>query len=235
MDTANLQTSFIPNKNITGLSQDESGGGIVSVIGITLFVITVVASIGVYGYQKYLESTIANMDGELSSARETLDPALISQITQTNTQFISANELIAKHQVPSSFFSLLQSLTLKTVRFSSLSYSIGKTGLVEIKMKGSARSYATVAQQAKVFGDSPLFIAPQFSNLDLDKNGDVVFNFQAQIDKKVTSYEVFINGANPVQAQPAPILEVATTTPSTPVATTTTKVVQPVSTTTKQR
>ncbi len=199
-------------------TEDSSGGGVVSVLGTTLFVVTLIASIGVYGYEKYLEGAIAGMDTKLEEARNSLDPDLIKKLTQTNSQFVSASALIAQHQVPSSFLDLLSKVTLKTVRFLSLGYETDKDGIVSIKMKGSARSYATIAAQAKVMNDEPLLISPQFSNLDLNKEGDVTFDFKASVDKKAISYEKKITdttGNAPV-ATPS---SVATTTP--PVATTT--------------
>ena len=107
-----------------------------------------------------------------------------------------------------------------------------KDGNVKIDMKGTAKSYATVAAQAKVFGDNAMVIDPQFSDLDLNKEGDVVFAFQAKIDKKVLSYEKLITGTeggaqvennkalNTVVEKTAPLTLIATSTPasSTPVS-----------------
>ena len=217
MDTTKLQTSFIPNKDIA-ISTDSSSGGILSLLGTTLFIVTLLSSIGVFGYQRYLESTIASMNIKLEEARKSLDPELISQITRTNTRFVSAQELIAGHRVPTSFLDLLSKITLKTVRFTSLTYETDKSGIVQVKMKGTARSYATIAAQAKIINEESLIIAPQFSNLDLNKEGDVTFDFKATLDKKILMYEkTFVNDTD----TGAPVVTTVTASSTFPIATTT--------------
>ena len=56
-------------------------------------------------------------------------------------------------------------------------------------MSGKAKSYNSVAYQAKVFSSEPAFKNAVFSNLDLDQSGNVVFEFDAQIDPSLVTYQ----------------------------------------------
>lgn len=228
MDIPKFQSSFIPNKDMQGPAQIHLTGGFLKTIGVVLFVTAVTSSVGVFAYGAFLKKSIASMEKDLADARTSLDPDFITKVAKTNSQFVSAKELISKHQVPTAFFELLQKNTVSALRFSSLTYLVEKDGNVKVSMKGAARSYATVAAQAKVFGDNPMIIDPQFSNLDLNKEGDVIFEFEGKIDKKALSYEKLIGGLDDSAAAPkpttaisAPKALIATSTPasSTPVAT----------------
>ena len=186
MDTK-PQSSFIPKKPAMAGTLSRSGG-LFPFLANTIFVVALIASVAVFAYDKFLSARISKMDESLSAARTALQPELITQLVRSDKRIISANALIQHHVTISSFFEVLQELTLQNVQFTSFSFGTGETGGLSINMKGEARSYATVALQAKIFSENDNFINPQFSNLDLSEKGDVVFNFKSQLNPKVISY-----------------------------------------------
>lgn len=205
-----IPTSFIPQKPAP-LGHNKVSGGLFYVLGVIIFVITLALSVGVFVYKKILVSKIGNMETELSTAKAALQPELIAELSRSNARFESAKSLIASHTLLSSFFNLLESLTLKSVRFTNFSYDISEARKVSVSMRGSATSFSTVALQAKVFSEDSNFINPQFSNLDLDKDGNVTFTFKSDIDQKLVSYKTYIDSLV-MPATPAPT-DVSTTTP----------------------
>ncbi len=201
MDTR-IQTSFIPKKPIDGASTKASGG-IFYLLGEIIFVIALIASIGVFGYQKYLEGRISKMESDLSLARQSLDPELVSELSRADRRFIAADQIIKKHTTLSAMFSLLESLTLQNVRFSSLNYKNDSLG-ISFELEGEARSYSTLALQAKVFAEDPRLIRPQFSELDLNEDGNVLFVVRSFLDEKAISYDDLLS---PVVALPPMTIE----------------------------
>lgn len=227
MDTQ-FQPSFIPKKPVVGsISGSRSSGGVLYYIGTLVFTVTLLASGAVFGYEFYLNGNIAKMESDLSAARAALQPTLIKDLSRANNRFISAEEILNNHVVISSFFNLLQRLTLQSIRFSAFAYDIKQEGVV-ITMKGEARSYANVALQSKIFSEDPAFTSVLFSDLDLNPKGNVVFTVKATIDPRTISYAAMINalyGQTQINNETPATPSNATTTQTTPVS-------QPVSTTT---
>lgn len=186
MDTR-IQTSFIPKKPVDGSHSTKSSGGLLYLLGTVVFVVALIASALVFGYQKYLEGQIAKMEADLAQARQNLEPELITELSRADKRFIAAEEIINNHQTISELFNILESLTLQNVGFSSFGYKNDPMGM-NFQLEGEARSYATVAYQAKVFSEDPRLINPQFSELDLSDEGNVVFSVKSGVDAKAVSY-----------------------------------------------
>lgn len=219
MDTTKFQTSFIPKKPVTGLGQPSGGGGLFYTLSIIVFVTTILISAGVFGYEKYLEGKIKAMDADLAAARQALEPDLIKELTRTNDRFVAAEQIITKHEIVSGFFNLLENITLQSVSYSSLAYTANDAGVIEVNMKGFARSYASVALQAQVYGESKFIRDSIFSDLDLNDVGDVTFTLKAHIDPSAVSYEALIKqlyGSEVTPTAPSVGAEpVASSTPDT--------------------
>jgi hypothetical protein len=230
MDTTKFQTSFIPKKPVTGMGQPSAGGGLFYTLSIIIFITTILISVGVFGYQKYLEGNIKAMDTDLVAARQALEPDLIKELTRTNDRFVAAEQIISKHEIVSGFFNLLENITLQSVSYSSLSYVTNDAGVIEVSMKGLARSYASVALQAKMYGESEFVLDSTFSDLDLNDVGDVTFTLKARINPETVSYEALIkqlyeSGSN----KPAPSATDSLVTPNAPATATSTPPNTPVS------
>lgn len=194
MDTQ-IQSSFIPKRPVSagsgGMTTSRMEGGILSLVGTIIFVVALIAAIGVFGYEKFLEGRIAKMQTDLEMARQELQPDLIAELSRANSRFISAEEILHKHKIVTELFNLLENQTLPNVRFTSFGYKDDELGL-SFDIKGEARSYATLAYQAKVISENPYIIQADFSNLDLNEDGNVMFSLEANIDPKLVSYEDYL-------------------------------------------
>jgi hypothetical protein len=199
MDPTKTQQSFIPKKS-SGSRETHISGGLFYFLGVIIFTVAIAASVGVFVYEKFLEGRIASMQGDLERAREMLQPDLIEDLVRANLRFESAEEILKNHRTVSTFFDLLEQLTLQNVRFSSLTYTDEQVGLT-VTMDGEARSYSTLAYQAEVFGDESLFRNVEFSDLDLNEQGNVVFVTKILLDSKAVSYEEMIQS---LSESPAP-------------------------------
>jgi len=206
MTEPKFQSSFIPKGPIAAASPLAAQYGkpkttLFGFIGTTLFVLSVILAVGIFGYERYLLSDIGTMGDSLTNARATLEPDTIKQLVSANKRIIGTRALLQQHTALTPFFDFLESNTLKNVRFTQFLYATDNKG-IEITMQGQARSYQDVALQSDAFNRSGIFLNPVFSDLDLDSKGNVTFTFRAELDPATVSYKRRLDdmSAAPLQA-----------------------------------
>jgi hypothetical protein len=102
----------------------------------------------------------------------------------------------------SQFFDVLESLTLKNVRFASLSVTVGDDQSAEVKMTGAAENFNALAAQSAAFAKESRIKQAIFSGIKADsKTGAVSFSVSAKLDSRL----VLISSTTPASwsAQPA--------------------------------
>ena len=215
-----FQSSFIPRgplQTAGTATRTSMGGGrsILGTIATIVFVISVVLSVGVFVYEKYLLTQIGSMGGQLLEAKTSLQPEVIQKISNLDERIVSTKTLLNDHIILSNLFNYLEEWTLKNLRFNSFQFISSADGYT-LSMHGAARGYAAVAQQSEIFSKYPNFKSPIFADLDLDEKGNVTFSFKTFVDPVMLSYksEVTSGGSNSL----TPIAPIVT-----PVATTTSK------------
>lgn len=183
-----FQTSFIPKKTFdVGAPKPARTTGVVFTVAGILFALSLVSAGGVFAYERYLESSIANKREALQRAREAFEPELIRELSHLDTKIQTAEQLLNNHLAISGIFDLLQDTTLETVRFTSFSYAIEPEG-IRLSMVGEARSFSSVALQSDEFTENRFISQPVFSGLTLDEQGDVLFSATALVSPAVASY-----------------------------------------------
>lgn len=186
-----FQTSFIPKKTYdvgpAPKKPQSSIAGILSFIGIILFVLSLVTAGGTFLYERYLETSLVRKQESLERAKSAFEPELIRELSRLDDKFVIGQRLLDEHIAPSAIFDLLEDLTVESVRFTSFSYSVSEEG-IRINLDGQARSFAAVALQSDEFGKSRSLRQPEFTGLALDARGDVVFDVTALVDARLVSY-----------------------------------------------
>lgn len=196
-----FQSSFIPKTPIVptapGAQKFRRAGdrSFLSFIAVVIFIISIVAAGGTFGYKFYLKYRISQMDTDLQQAQATLKPEIIRELTRLDARIISTKALIATHPVLSPLFEFLETSTPKTVRFTDFNYVLGKDGL-ELHMRGEAKGYTALAFQADIFNKNQYFKTPIFSDFELNSKGDVTFSFKTIIDPEMVSYQKDIDRMN---------------------------------------
>ena len=196
----NFQTSFIPKKPMVEEQVVRSRPtSFFTILSIFIFFTVVLASGGVYFYQISLTNQADQMAKDLSIAQNRFEPTLISKLQQLDKRLNSANQILTKHVAVSPVFDLLQKVTLKTIRYSKFSYTLGDTASskINITMTGQAIGYRSIALQSDVFTKySQDIIDPVFSNLSLDAKNNVVFNLDFSINPSFVNYKQLISQGN---------------------------------------
>ena len=213
-----FQSSFIPKGPIVSPTAFSSQvntkkTGLFGFLGSVIFFIAVAISAGLFGYEQYLNSTIATRGSDLDKARQQLNPDAIKNILRLNARILSTQDILNNHTVISPLFDFLESSTYKSIRYTNFKYT-SDNGL-NISMNGQARGYAAVALQADTLSKSKFILNPVFSDLLLDNQGNVLFSFKANITPELISYKNLVaSGA----------LQAYTISPSGIIATSTTPV-----------
>ena len=187
-----FQTSFIPKKSIVEMSGNEDNRvhsiNIFSTIGTVVFIITLIASGGVFIYKNFLINQIIQSDKDLNSARQAFQLEAIANITDASSRIMATKNLLEKHIVVSELLTLLQALTVKKLRFTSLIYS-NKDNLTSLAMEVEAKDYNALAVQSDIFSKNEFIKNPNFSEFGLIDNGDIKTKFSSSLDPQLVSYK----------------------------------------------
>ncbi len=191
------------------MQRASRGSGFMGVIAFLIFAVALLGSIGVYGYQKFLESRIAKMGSDLEAARQSLEADALNQVMRLNSRIESTQKIVDSHTAMSPLFDFLEINTVKTVRFTNFSFDQKGNGL-KLALRGEARGYTALALQADLFNKSKYIRNPVFTDLRLDEKGNVAFSFTADLDNSLISYKAPPQIVVPVQ--PSAATSTATTT-----------------------
>lgn len=185
-----LQTSFIPKKPLIASTRIDGHHSInfFFLIGLVVFIISAVAAGYVFLEKQLTQNHIKEAQKSLATTRETFDPSLIDTLTQLDNRFEAGKDLLNHHLSVSSLFQLLESITLKSVRFTSLTFTAG-TDLTTLSMKGEGESFSSIALQSDVLGKIKSLKNPIISDLVLEQNGNVGFQFNAAVDPSAILYK----------------------------------------------
>lgn len=182
-----FQTSFIPKKVVEQKGSHLSGSGILLTVSVVLLVLSLLSAGGVLLYTKYLDGALASKKETLQKQKAEFAPELIRDMARLDRKLEIGKSLLEDHVSVTGVFELLQELTLKTVRFTNLTYTQGKDGIT-LNLQGEGQSFTSVALQSDEFGESNFLSEAIFSNFQLNERGNVNFTVTAIVDPKVVSF-----------------------------------------------
>jgi len=188
-----FQTSFIPKKiaisNSTTTKRREPKS-LLSIISTFLFIVSILASAGLFTYKIYLEKQKESLSVSLSANRNNFEKETIDELELFDKKTQYAQQLLKNHIVLSPMFDLLGRITIPSIQYIKFEQRTDETGFV-VEMKGLARDYRSIALQASIFNemDNNSFKNVLFSNLVKDKNNNVGFNLKFNVDPNLLSYE----------------------------------------------
>ena len=181
------QLSFIPKKNFTSPVSKESGLSFVLPLSVIVFGISLLAYGGVFLYNDTLKKNIIAKEQELEQRKQDLDPTTIRNINEISGRIEALKTILAKHRSLLDFFEFLSTNTLKSVRFSSFSYSDQEEAPV-ISLQGTAKSYGSISLLAEKFYENPNIKGILLSNFSLKEGGNVGFSAKIVTDPQMFSY-----------------------------------------------
>lgn len=207
------------------MASSRASLGILMLIGLVIFGISLIVFAGAYGYQYILAEEInrpcqsgsdqgCGLRESLEHDKRELQVERIIRFARLDAKMKAAAGIINSHDTLLPLFDLIQSLTLQTIRYTKFDFS-DKGILIE----GVAVGYEDIAVQLKAFKESELVKSAVFSGLGLDQRGNVTFKLALSVDQDVLSYQTMMTDRQAVVAPAAPASTTATS--SAPLATTT--------------
>ncbi|MCR4310979.1 MAG: hypothetical protein NUV54_00185 [Candidatus Taylorbacteria bacterium] len=197
MDTK-FQTSFIPKKNLV-VEKSHSRAENVSIffiISVVLFIASLAAAGGVFAYKRILISSIDTKSVRLVEARNSFEPEFIDTANDLNKRIEAVKQLLSDHTVITPLFAFLEDSTLASIKFDEFSYDVRADGTSYVALSGQAKNYSAIALQSDIFGKEKFVKSPVFSGLNPDKNGNIVFKFDASLDPTFLSYKESLKAKN---------------------------------------
>ena len=187
-----IKASFIPDKSLSKRSTKTltSAGGIgdlLMLLSVVILAAMIALAAGVFLYDRFLASNVVKKEAQLARSREAFDPVLIQNLIRLDNRLNAASDILVRHLAPSEVFALLQSFTLQSISYKSLTYNIGEDGIIHISLTGDAQSVNGVALQSSVFGENSAIVNPIFSDLNLTATG-VSFDMSAILDPLALQY-----------------------------------------------
>ena len=191
----NFQTSFIPKKPmIEERAKISRPTSLLTIISIFIFIAIVIASGGLYVYKGIVEKNVTQMSKDLVLAKNRFEPTKINQLQILDKRLKASDLILTNHIAISPIFDALQSLTMKTVRYTKFSYSTDeKTSKIIVKMSGQAIGYRSIALQSDLFAKNKNILDPVFSNLTLDEKGNILFDLEFSVDPSFVDYKQMLS------------------------------------------
>lgn len=215
---SSIPTSFVPKQPVrTSVTPRASGGNPLMLIATVLLIASLVGAAAVFGYGKYLESVSAQKAAAVEKAQANIDSAGVEQFVRTRDRLTQAKVILDKHIAVSQFFSLLESLTLQSVRFESLSVAIADDRSGQIHAEGTARTFNALAAESSAFASEKRVKSAIFSGISTNQNGNVTFTLDANLDPNLILFAGPAAGVAPAE----PLVPATTTAPLGGSATTT--------------
>lgn len=183
-----VPTSFIPKKPLMGDSPRGGAGGFLVLIAIILFVLSLAAAGGAFGYGQYLGGAITSKQESLKKAEGAFDTRSIVELQRLDSRLHKAQDLLQNHVAPSGLFTFLSATTLERVQFTGLTLEMDGSGAAHLSMSGIADSFSTLALQSDQFSQAQALRNVIFSGITTDSAGRVVFSVSANVDPGLLSY-----------------------------------------------
>src|SRR3989344_8926603 len=193
METS-IRTSFIPKTSITSqFDPKKEGMGFFMFLSIALLLVSLIGWGVAFAYKSLIEGDIRDLESYLARANESFDPSLLKVFENLDRRIRAGETLLGQHTILTPFFELLDSFTLKSVRFDYFSF-VNNGSAITIKMSGEAIDFSSVALQAVEFNKDNRIINPIFSNLGVeDKTNQVTFDVSFNVAPEMILYAKKIN------------------------------------------
>lgn len=154
------------------------------VIAFVVVGITILMAVGVFIYGRFLQGEADKKAAELQYAQQSVNEDTVEGFLRLKNRLMSATSILDKHIVLSEFFTVLENLTLKGVRFTALGITVTPDRGAEVKMSGVARDFNALAAQSAAFANDKRIKQAIFSGINVDESG-VIFSLAAKLDSKL--------------------------------------------------
>lgn len=191
MGPKSFQSSFIPKGSEGGsieqVFQKKKTSGF-GVLIVSVFIIVLLITIGIFGYKWVTKNAIESLNTELALAEESIDTETIDTMVAFSKKLAAAREVVMKHRAVSNFLTLLSDNTLQSIAFDDFSYNLRGDGQLEVKLKGKALNYGSIALEDSLLSELKELKSIKFGDLSLVEGGRVSFGLDIIVDPSSAIY-----------------------------------------------
>jgi len=218
-------TSFVPRSTV-GSSSTNSRQTHIDFYGVLVFFaygalfVVIFASIGVFGYERFLEGRIATQQTLLNKANKTVDTGMAQDFIHLRDQLNSVHILLNEHMTPSRLLNTIDATTVRTVSFNSLSIKKQDTKNFVLTATGLAHDFDALAAEANALTADGAITKAVFSGISVNKDNSVNFKLNAVVSPKlVANFGAVVaqEGVYPDNSITSTITQSSTSTISAPV------------------
>lgn len=216
-----IPTSFVPKQPVrTGRERfTKSGGNLLMTISLVILGAALLACAGVFAYERYLTSVSTAKQQQVADAENSIDQGQLENFIRARDRFTAAKGVLDTHVAASRFFSLIESLTLGNVRFTSLSFVLASDRSAQIRMDGVAKSFNALAAESSAFAAQREVKRAIFSGIRVLENKTVSFSLDADLEPSLLEF-LAAPSTTTVETVPAATTSTASTTSSGTASTT---------------
>lgn len=150
-------------------------------VSIFLLAVSLIAWGGTYFYNKTLNKQLDELSQSVQRAELGVSADVMEELKSMVDKIETGKKLLAEHRTILPVFSLIGEATLQSIRYYSFNYEFSDGGPV-ILMGGVAKSYSSLALQAKSFDEVAGIDGYEISNINLTSDGDVTFTVSLRLN-----------------------------------------------------
>lgn len=198
-----VSASFIPKKPLTGEPRRRgmSGGGLIGLSSMLIFIISLIAAGAVFAYTQYLNVSLSSKKDSLEKAQSAFNTEAIEDLIRLDQRLMASKTILSKHVAASAIFSFLSAETLESVQFNKFEFALDDDRAAVLTLSGQADNFSTIALQSDQFGASKVLSDVIFSDIVITPaTGKVTFTVSAKVDPDFLLYSRAIveSGAAPI-------------------------------------
>jgi hypothetical protein len=136
-----------------------------------------------------VSKNLSEANTALQLEKDNLDKKGIDELVLVSDQIKAVKLLLDKHIAVSNLFTLLESLTIPELRFTTFSFDTKSKGLVSVSVDVVAPSYPHLARQSDIFKKGEYVKKVSINGLDKNDENAVESKIDLEIDSKSVSYK----------------------------------------------
>ncbi len=195
-----MKTTFIPKQTFTpdlpsqgsmnaGRTSASSAVSIITLLATLIFFVTAISFGGVYLFEKNLTLRIAQIKEQLATAEKQFEPSLIEEWRDLDFRLKIADRVLRNHRSVAPLFTILEKNTLKTIEYTNFQFNFREDGHGVVQVKGRARGFEAIAEQAEIFSQERLIREHIFSSFILQDDSRVHFDLTLILSPELTTFE----------------------------------------------
>ena len=160
-------TQFMPNRPIKGVVRSRSSIHLIDVVGVMIFAVALMATIGVFIYEAILQNQLDDMRQQIVDFQVQFNNNDFIDITHESDRLFVADKLLANHVATSLFLESLGTEILPSVQVTNLSFNKQdqeQGGGYGVTVAGEALDPASLKQQTQELQDMDVVAGVSFVN-----------------------------------------------------------------------